>query len=92
MEGDALSGTRLVAQQVEGEGVLDHLDAWIEPHGSDERPGDLRAGRVAARVRNAIAEVPSPAHGALDLAIWTARDKIPAALKAKLGVLVEKHL
>jgi 5'-methylthioadenosine phosphorylase len=48
--------------------------------------------QVAVARFAAIAEVPSPAHGALDLAIWTARDKIPTALKAKLGVLVEKHL
>ena len=39
-----------------------------------------------------IADVPSPAHSALDLAIWTAREHISPELKNKLGVLVERHL
>lgn len=39
-----------------------------------------------------IADIPSPAHGALELAIWTARDHIPPSVKQKLGVLVAKHL
>jgi len=39
-----------------------------------------------------IAETPSPAHTALELAIWSDRKKIPPAAKEKLGVLVEKYL
>ena len=39
-----------------------------------------------------IAEVPSPAHSALELAIWSNREMIPAAAKEKFGVLVEKYL
>jgi 5'-methylthioadenosine phosphorylase len=40
----------------------------------------------------AIAEVPSPAHSALELAIWTAREQITPETKARLGVLVENRL
>jgi 5'-methylthioadenosine phosphorylase len=39
-----------------------------------------------------IAEVASPAHSALELAIWSDRKMIPAAAREKLGVLVEKYL
>jgi len=39
-----------------------------------------------------IADVPSPAHGALELAIWSNREMIPAETKRKLGVLVERYL
>ena len=39
-----------------------------------------------------IADVPSPAHSALELAIWSNREMIPAAAKEKLGVLVAKYL
>jgi len=40
-----------------------------------------------------IAETPSPAHGALELAIWTSREHLDAdAAKSKYGVLVEKYL
>jgi len=39
-----------------------------------------------------IAEMPSPAHSALELAIWSNRDMIPAAAKDKLGALVAKYL
>jgi len=40
----------------------------------------------------AIAAVPSPAQSALDLAIWTARDRITPELRKRLGVLIERHL
>jgi len=39
-----------------------------------------------------IAEVPSPAHSAMELAIWSARDRIAPEAKAALGVLVAKYL
>ena len=39
-----------------------------------------------------IAEVSSPAHSALELAIWSDRQKIPPEARQKLGVLVEKYL
>ena len=40
-----------------------------------------------------IAEIPSIAHGALELAIWTSREHLDTeAAKAAYGVLVEKHL
>lgn len=39
-----------------------------------------------------IANIPSPAHTALELAIWSRRDLIPQATRDHLGVLVEKYL
>ena len=39
-----------------------------------------------------IAEEVSPAHGALELAIWSDRAKIPPSAREHLGVLVEKYL
>jgi len=39
-----------------------------------------------------IADIPSPAHSALELAIWTDRGKINPAVRSRLGVLVEKYL
>ena len=57
VQGDALRRPRCVAQQVEGEGVLDDLDAGVELHGRHQRPRDLGSGGVAARVRDAIAQV-----------------------------------
>ena len=39
-----------------------------------------------------IADEPSPAHSALELAIWTDRAHIPPEAKKRYGVLVEKHL
>jgi len=39
-----------------------------------------------------IADLPSPAHSALELAIWSNKELIPPAAKEKLGVLVEKYL
>jgi 5'-methylthioadenosine phosphorylase len=39
-----------------------------------------------------IADAPSPAHSALEMGIWTARDHIPAATKQHLDVLVKKYL
>jgi 5'-methylthioadenosine phosphorylase len=39
-----------------------------------------------------IARVESPAHGALELAIWSARDKIPADARDLYGVLLHKYL
>ncbi|MCL2701832.1 MAG: MTAP family purine nucleoside phosphorylase [Phycisphaerae bacterium] len=41
---------------------------------------------------NEIAEIPSPAHSALELAIWSHRDTILPAHRKHLGVLVEKYL
>ena len=39
-----------------------------------------------------IADVQSPAHSALELAIWSDKTKIPPAAAEHLGVLVEKYL
>ncbi len=39
-----------------------------------------------------IAAEPSPAHAALELAIWTDRQAIPPAAREHYGVLVEKYL
>ena len=39
-----------------------------------------------------IADEPSPAHSALELAIWSDRGKIPPTAREHYGVLVEKYL
>jgi len=39
-----------------------------------------------------IADVPSPAHSALEMAIWSDRSMISPAAKQRYGVLVEKYL
>ncbi|MCK4625239.1 MAG: S-methyl-5'-thioadenosine phosphorylase, partial [Phycisphaerae bacterium] len=39
-----------------------------------------------------IADIPSPAHSALEMAIWSNREMISPDAKKKLGVLVEKYL
>jgi len=39
-----------------------------------------------------IADKPSPAHSALELAIWSNREMIPPQARKTLGVLVEKYL
>jgi len=40
----------------------------------------------------AIADMPSPAHSALEMAIWSNREMIPAKAKETLGPLVAKYL
>jgi len=39
-----------------------------------------------------IADAPCPAHSALELAIWSSREKISGEVKERLGALVEKYL
>jgi 5'-methylthioadenosine phosphorylase len=39
-----------------------------------------------------IADIPSPAHSALELAIWSDRSRIAPAAREHLGVLVRKYL
>lgn len=46
----------------------------------------------AVRRFGEIAEAPSPSHNALELAIWSNRALIPAAVKQHLGLLVKKYL
>ena len=48
--------------------------------------------RVAISRFGEIADVPSPAHTALELAIWSDRARISRALKSMLGPLVAKYL
>lgn len=48
--------------------------------------------RVAVERFSDIADVPSPAHSALEMAIWSDRQRIPEACKTHFGVLVEKYL
>ena len=48
--------------------------------------------KEAVRRFKEIADIPSPSHSALELAIWSQRDLIPKATKEHLGVLVDKHL
>lgn len=39
-----------------------------------------------------IADIPSPAHSALEQAIWSNREMVPPGAKKKLGILVENYL
>ena len=49
--------------------------------------------KVALSRFDRIADTPSPAHSALELAIWTSRDLLDVeAARQKYGVLVEKYL
>ncbi len=48
--------------------------------------------RAAIERFGEISDTPSPAHSALEMAIWSNRALIPAATKQHLGVLVEKYL
>jgi len=48
--------------------------------------------RAAVERFGPIAATPSAAHGAMELAIWTDRKKITAAVKKRYGVLLEKYL
>jgi len=48
--------------------------------------------KLAVRNFEKIAEVPSPAHGALEKAIWSDRSLVPPAVREHYGVLVEKYL
>ncbi len=82
-------------------------DCW-RPHPAQLDKHELLkeiTANLAAATRNAvelikaavgrfdeIAEMPSPAHSALELAIWSDREKIPEKAKEKYGVLVEKYL
>ena len=48
--------------------------------------------REALRRFGEIAGQPSPAHGALELAIWTARERLGPEARKDLGVIVAKYL
>ena len=48
--------------------------------------------RAAVANFGKIAEIPSPAHSALELAIWSDRDSIAPAAREHFGPLVEKYL
>jgi 5'-methylthioadenosine phosphorylase len=48
--------------------------------------------RAAVERFNQIAAIPSPAHSALELAIWTDRKKISPTVKKRYGVLLKKYL
>ncbi len=48
--------------------------------------------RAAVERFGQIARIPSPAHSALELAIWSERKKIPPEAKSRYGVLVSKYL
>ena len=59
VQGDAGDGAVLGGQQVDDEGVLDQPDVVGPLDRGDERPLDLRAGGVAAGVRDPVAVVPA---------------------------------
>jgi 5'-methylthioadenosine phosphorylase len=82
-------------------------DCW-RPHPSDLDKHELLKeiiANVSEATRNAIAliraavecieniaDVPSPAHGALEMAIWSGKEAIPPAAKEHYGVLLTKYL
>ncbi len=82
-------------------------DCW-RPHGGDLDRHELLkeiVGNIIEATKNAveltkaaverfgeIAEVPSPAHSALELAIWSNKEMISQEAKQRFGVLVEKYL
>lgn len=68
VERDPAGAALGVAEEVEGEGVLDDLDAGLGQHRLGQGPLHLRAGRVAARVDDAVAVVAALA-GELELAV-----------------------
>jgi len=54
--------------------------------------GSIELIKAAVARFDEIADVPSPAHSALELAIWSDKDAIPPAAREKLGVLVARYL
>ena len=48
--------------------------------------------KAAAARFSEIADIPSPAHSAMELAIWSNRGQIPPAAREHYGALVEKYL
>ena len=48
--------------------------------------------KEAVRRFGEVADTPSPAHSALELAIWSDREKISADTRKRLGAIVEKYL
>ena len=48
--------------------------------------------KAAVAAFHKIADVPSPAHSAMELAIWSDKKRISPAAREHLGVLVEKYL
>jgi 5'-methylthioadenosine phosphorylase len=86
--------------------LISDFDCW-RPHPADldkhqllkEIIANLKAaaGNAMELIRAAvgrfgeIADIPSPAHSALELAIWSDRKKVDPAAVKRLGVLLEKY-
>ena len=73
--------------------MLDDLNARLGPHRRDQRAGDLRAGRVATRVRHAVPPVPALAAerecpGGLGVEPRADRDQVPY----RAGPLVDEDV
>jgi putative glutamine amidotransferase len=66
----------------------------LRPEAADPARDALTLPLIRAAVErfDEIASVPSPAHSALELAIWSSRDLIAPAAREHYGVLVEKYL
>ncbi len=82
-------------------------DCWKPPPADLDKHELLKEiiGHLTVATRNAIelikaavsrfgdiAGEPSPAHSALELGIWSARDKIDPAVKDRYGILVDRYL
>ena len=61
-------------------------------HLQDATANGISLIRSAVSRMGEIADTPSPAHSALELAIWTDRSKIAPEAKQKLGVIVERYV
>lgn len=87
--------------------LVSDYDCWRPAHGDLDRHELLKEiiGHLSAATANAlalikaaverfdrIADTPSPAHSALELAIWTDRASIPPAARDHYGPLVSKYL
>jgi len=87
--------------------LISDYDCW-QPHPAELDKHELLKeiiGNMTEAAKNAvelmkaavgrfreICDTPSPAHSALELAIWSDKKKIDPAVARKLGVLVEKYL
>ena len=59
VKGDPLSRTGVIEEQIKGQGSLNQLDSLIQGNRCHQGPGNLRSGRIATRVGDAITQMTS---------------------------------
>ena len=92
VQGDPCDAAVLGEQQVDGEGVLDHLDLGRALDGGDQRPLDLRTGRVAAGVRDPVAVVAAlPGQRQLAVGVVVEVGAERDQLADRLGPFLDQH-